>query len=107
MNKYKNDLILVGVIIILGLAVLFSVRLTRKNGNTVKIIVDGQLNSEYSLFDNTQIDINGKNILVIEDGFAFVKAADCPDKICVSHKKISKKGETIVCLPNKVVIEIE
>ena len=33
--------------------------------------------------------------------------ADCPDQLCVKQKKISLKNETIVCLPNKVVIEIE
>ena len=28
------------------------------------------------------------------------------DKICVNHAAISKKGETIVCLPHKVVVEV-
>jgi hypothetical protein len=32
--------------------------------------------------------------------------ADCPDKLCVHQKAISATGETIVCLPNKVVVEI-
>jgi len=50
---------------------------------------------------------SGKNVLVIENGEASIKSATCPDKICVSHRKISKSGETIVCLPNKVVVEIE
>ena len=35
-----------------------------------------------------------------------MKDANCPDKICEGHQKISYKGETIVCLPHKVVIEI-
>ena len=35
-----------------------------------------------------------------------MKDANCPDKICEGHNKISYKGETIVCLPHKVVIEI-
>ena len=33
--------------------------------------------------------------------------ANCPDEICVHHKPISKNGETIVCLPNKVVVVIK
>jgi hypothetical protein len=44
--------------------------------------------------------------LVIKDGKAFIQNADCPDKICAEHKPISKTGETIVCLPHKLVIEI-
>ena len=34
------------------------------------------------------------------------KKQNCPDKICVNHAAISKKGETIVCLPHKVVVEV-
>ena len=35
-----------------------------------------------------------------------MKKADCKDQICADHKAIEKSGETIVCLPHKVVIEI-
>jgi hypothetical protein len=33
--------------------------------------------------------------------------ADCPDGLCVKQHKIDKTGQTIVCLPHRVVIEIE
>ena len=33
--------------------------------------------------------------------------ADCPDQLCVHQKAISKDRETIVCLPNKVVVEVK
>jgi len=36
-----------------------------------------------------------------------MKKADCKDQICADHKAIEKSGETIVCLPHKVVIEIQ
>ena len=36
-----------------------------------------------------------------------MKEADCPDKYCVKQGKIKNVGETIVCLPHKVVVEIE
>ncbi len=42
----------------------------------------------------------------IHDGKADVTEADCPDKLCVHQKAISKTHETIVCLPNKVVVEV-
>lgn len=48
----------------------------------------------------------GKCILVISDGKADMESADCPNQICVHHGAISHTGETIVCLPNRVVIEI-
>lgn len=47
------------------------------------------------------------NIMVIEDGTVDVSDASCPDRICVNHKKISKRNESIICLPNQVVVQIE
>ncbi|MBQ9155690.1 MAG: NusG domain II-containing protein [Eubacterium sp.] len=47
-----------------------------------------------------------ENILKIEDGRVSMVKADCPDKICVDHKPIRNVGETIVCLPHKLVVEI-
>ncbi len=48
----------------------------------------------------------GYNEIVIKDGTAYIEAASCPDKICVHHRPIRYNGETVVCLPNKLVIEI-
>ena len=48
----------------------------------------------------------GKCFLVISDGKADMESADCPNQICVHHSAISHTGETIVCLPNRVVIEV-
>ena len=47
------------------------------------------------------------NILVIKDGRADMTDADCPDRICVNHRPVSQEGETIVCLPHKVVVEVK
>ena len=49
---------------------------------------------------------NGTNVMQIKDGKVTMKKADCKDQICADHKAIEKSGETIVCLPHKVVIEI-
>ena len=34
-------------------------------------------------------------------------SADCPDHLCVKQKAISKEGESIICLPNKVIVEVD
>ena len=44
---------------------------------------------------------------VIEDGKAKMISADCPDQLCVHQSSIAKSKETIVCLPNKVVVEVQ
>ena len=37
---------------------------------------------------------------------ADMKEADCPDKLCVHQKAISAENESIVCLPNRVVVTV-
>ena len=53
------------------------------------------------------IDINGHNKVVIYDGEVRMEEADCPDKLCVLQGKISRSGQTIICLPNKVMVTIK
>ena len=33
--------------------------------------------------------------------------ADCHDSLCIYQGKISKVGQSLVCLPNKVMVEIK
>ena len=49
----------------------------------------------------------GYNILQIRDGKADMISADCHNHDCVNHRPISKDGENIICLPHKIVIQIE
>ena len=44
---------------------------------------------------------------MIENGIAYVTDADCPDQLCVHQKAASKNHESIICLPNKVVVEVD
>ena len=82
-----------------------------KNGSVVTVTVDGSLFGTYDLRTDQTIEItNSKkevtNLLVIKDRKASVKQANCPDKLCVKQKEICRNHETIVCLPNKVVVTI-
>ena len=55
-----------------------------------------------------KIRINGgTNILTIKNGKAKMTDADCPDQLCVHQKAASKNHESIICLPNKVVVEVD
>ena len=48
----------------------------------------------------------GTNELVIEDGEARLTEADCPDSLCVNMGRISRSGQSIICLPHQVVVRI-
>ena len=80
-------------------------------GNTAVVYVDGKEFGRFPLSEDTEVIIPGvrgfNNHLVIRDGKADITEAFCPDKICVHERSINKAGETLVCLPNKVVVEIE
>ena len=64
------------------------------NSNTVVTIPSGDSQAQF-------------NVLIISNGKASISEASCPDLICAHHRPIENVGETIVCLPNKVVITIE
>ena len=109
-KKLKNDIILAVIVIAVAAVGLLLLNIFKIEGSFAVIKIDGKETERYPLSVNTEVVIetrdNGRNTLVIEDNKAFMKDANCPDKICEGHSKISYKGETIVCLPHKVVIEI-
>lgn len=110
----KNDWIL--IIGLIAIAVVIGVGYTLLQGNATEnavavVSIDGK---EYGRFpldkdceERIELEDGSYNILVIKDGKADMTEASCPDKICVNHRNISKKNESITCLPNKVIIEIE
>ena len=108
-QKVKNDIFLIAGLLAVVLVATLAFLLFRTEGNTVTVTVNGQIFGEYSLRVNQTVEIrcgDAYNLLVIEDGRAYVKQASCPDGICSSHRPIQHDGESIVCLPNKVVVEI-
>lgn len=106
----KRDLYLIAALIFIAVTGIFFMKITEKGGTQVVITIDGKLYKEMSLNKDTEISIHtkqGDNEVKIENGLVWMKEADCPDQICVKHSRISKSGETIVCLPHKVVVEIK
>ena len=106
-KKMIADIVLVGSLLLIGLSVLLFTTLTREEGEMAVVTVDGVVVGEYPLSRDGEYSINGgSNILVIESGKAYVRYASCPDGLCKNQGRISMKGERIVCLPNRVMIEI-
>lgn len=78
----------------------------RAQGDMIAVqTADGTV-SRYSLLYEEEIKIGDGNTLIIKGGKADMIFANCPDQVCVHSKPVSKMGETIICLPNKVVIEV-
>ena len=110
-KKYLRDLIIVGALLLAALLALLLVRHRQeaKTGTDAVAVVSTDDREEvYPLNKDGVFSLNGgTNTLVIENGEAWVSEADCPDKICMGMGKISKNGEFIACLPNRVIIVVE
>ena len=110
----RNDIILIiTILVITCVSVVFMWFYQRSTtGNAAKVVVtiDGKEYGTYPLnedYTETFESADGSyNTLVISDGYAEITEASCRDQICVNHFHIHYAGETIVCLPNKVVLEI-
>lgn len=107
----KNDMLLIAVIIVLALGVILFISLNKKEGSRVVVTVDKKPYKTFDLSKDTTFTVEdgkgGFNTFVIKNKTVDMVEASCPDKICVNHKPIRYHHETIVCLPNKVVLTIE
>lgn len=101
----KGDFFVFAAVILLA-AVLFVVPFFEKTGKTAKVYCDNVLVAELPLDTDTVYSLP-HNTVKIENGNVFVSDADCKDGICVKTGKKHRSGENIICLPNKVVIEVE
>jgi hypothetical protein len=110
-KKYHMDGVLIIILLILALVAAVAVYLTHDKGSTVIVKVDGAVVSELPISADTELVVEGyqggTNKIIINSSEVYVSEADCPDALCVKTGKISRAGETVVCLPHRVVVEIK
>ena len=105
----KIDKLLIVIVVCVALCAFLAHQIIGGDGaGKVTVKVNGELKETYSLAEDQTIEINGgTNILQIKNGKADMTEADCPDQLCVNQRAISRQGESIICLPHKVVVEVE
>lgn len=102
----KGDIIIIITILALTLASSALLLFGKGEGRTVTVKENNKTVYKGSLYENKVIELKG-NTVEIKDGAVTVIKADCKNQICVNHAAITEKGESIICLPNKVIAEIE
>ena len=106
----KFWVVLIGVILVAAAAGMLVIQSVREEGAQVVITWNGEVEGTYPLDqDETFVfegENGGRNVVVIENGMVFVSEANCPDQICVNHKPTNQTADPIVCLPNKLVVEV-
>lgn len=106
-KKLPLEYILIAAALIIAAVVWLGFRLNRDDGVYAVVSIDGVETARYPLSVDGTYPLNGgTNLLVIENGFAYMQGADCPDKLCVNQGKVRYTGQCIVCLPNRVTVTV-
>ena len=107
-NKLIRDLVLAGSLLLAAVILLLVINGSRESGGVAVVRVDGVETERLPLSVNGTFPLNGgSNILIIQDGQAWMSEANCPDLICVRQGKIHYTGQVITCLPNRLTVTIE
>lgn len=113
-TKKRNDFLLTGFLLTAAISFLIFQNYRGKMGSRVIVQQNGETLYELSLTEDRTGEnalrletAAGYNLLVIEDGKAYIIEADCPDKLCVKQRAISRQGESLICLPHRLVVAVE
>lgn len=109
-NMNKKEAIIIITLLMFALVSFFIFR-TTEYGSQVEIKIAQKLYGTYALSVDQEIivkDVDGHTLITcyIDEGKIQVISSNCPDKICIDDGSIEKSGQTIVCLPNQIVIKI-
>lgn len=109
-KSIKKDMLLIGALLLTDIIITAGVWIFSVKGQTVQVRINGSVVSEYPLSQDRTVVLSGSgggmNVLVIENGTARIDKADCPDGLCCRTGKISRSGQSIICLPHKLTVEI-
>lgn len=112
----KWDIIVIIILILLSFIpeLVFGIVMGKSYTSTyAEITIDGRLYKKILLSEHRgeeSLDVKSKygyNIIDIKDDSIRILDADCKDGICIKSGFISKTGESLVCLPHKLMIEIK
>ncbi len=53
-----------------------------------------------------ELDTEPEVVIAVEKGAIYFEEAECDDKLCINCGKLSRKGDTAVCLPAKTVVTV-
>ena len=135
MNQYirKADIILLIFLVAAGLCASAALSMSRTDtGSDARVVIEsgGDLYATYPLSEDRTVIVPAPkeaaskigvpddskpaseqfkyyNVIVISGGSVKVTEASCQNKVCVHHSEITRGGESIVCLPNRMTVRID
>ncbi len=111
-NKYDIALILAIIAVNIIVLIYGALNTADKGQKIAYVYSNNQLVGEYTLTKDYETEFkveanSGYNTIHIKDGKVWINEATCPDKVCLHQGKISNDGEIIVCLPNRLMVQIK
>ena len=106
----KADIILFICLILIGGALSYLAFSGSSTGDLVVVKVNGEIYGKYSLTKDRIIIVNRDghtNKITIKGGKVQVSKSNCKNQVCVKQGSISSTHQSIVCIPNRVVVSIE
>ena len=105
----KADIVLLIIILVVGIPMSVLSLTEGIGGDKVRISLDGEIYGVYPLGEDREIDVTEDghtNHITIKDGQVSMSYSTCRNQVCVNTGAISETKDAIVCLPNRVVVEI-
>lgn len=106
----KVWLVIIGLLLVAGIIGMVVVQSAREEGGQVLITWNDEVQGTYPLSEDRTLVYEGengqRNVVTIQDGMVFMEEANCPDQICVKHAPTNQTADPIVCLPNRLVVEV-
>lgn len=109
-KKRRNGIILISSVVFLVIIAFTVLSLCSRRGNAAVVTVNGKevQRIELSIDKEYVFDYNGaQNTVIVKNGEIYMSVANCPDKLCILQGRISKTGQSIICLPHRFAIHIE
>lgn len=112
MKKWDMFIILMALGLSLAIWGVFQVVKDSDNLRTVEIKSEGQVITtlEVDATSSASYTVSnqyGTNHIIIDKGLIWVDEASCLNQVCVDHPPIAYPGQSIVCLPNRVIVQVK
>ncbi len=104
------DLVLIGFILLISLLWLAHDLTGSRESSLVRIYSGRELFRELPLAEDTEIQVPGplgRSVVKIRSGKVFMESSPCTNKVCIHMGRISRSGESILCIPNQISVTVQ
>lgn len=105
----KNDFKLIIIVIVISLIFIFLYLINKKEANYAFVYHESDLILKIDLNINNIYHVEGDNgdvVIEVKNKKIKVISENSPYHLCSKQGEISNTGESIICLPNKIIIEL-